>query len=143
MKRIYVAGGSHELALVKGYMARLRAAGFEITHDWTAVVEAAIAAGLTANPLDKATALRAANADLKGIEDAEIFWLITPVAGSVGAFFELGYAMGSGLVRLIVVSSPYRSIFQVAATDLSDSDIFETHESAFDSLVQRFGKVAR
>lgn len=124
--RIYVAGASKEVDMVYSYVQRLQLAGFTITHDWCAQVKA--------NPadvnIDPETRAWHAERDLGGVGTAWRFWLITPEGQSVGAWVELGYALG--LMRplsRIVVSGPWRSIF----TDIVKR--YETHEEAFASLV--------
>lgn len=81
-RRIYVAGGSSERALVSGYMAQLRAGGFEITHDWTQDP------GYDGSPIPDSAKL-----DYRGVIAADYFWQVLPREKSEGAFCELGMAI--------------------------------------------------
>lgn len=137
-KRIYVAGASSELDVVRGYIKQLNVAGWNITYDWTEgiLIEGTANAGLTE---DKR--VRYADLDLSGVEDADVFWLVTPTTGGAGCFVELGAALALKRIPivnadkksrpLVVVSGAYeRSIF----TSLADKR-FATHEEALKWLV--------
>ncbi len=112
--KIYVAGSSKELDRVEGVIARLRSAGHMITHDWTKAVRAA--------PDDHAItdehARQCAEADVRGVYDADVVWLLIPEVKSEGAFFELGAAWGwrhpdirSPRRRLVASGNPTGRIF--------------------------------
>jgi hypothetical protein len=104
MTRVYVAGSSLQLERVKAAMTALRTAGHTVTHDWVAAVEAAGSAHPVDATEDQKTAW--ARDDLRGIVEAEVFWLLMPSQMSFGATFELGYA---------VCESFYRFMFKRAA----------------------------
>ena len=137
--RIYLAGASKEIALCEGYRDRLKAAGHEITEDWMVAIRGAVAAD---SVLPKEERARCARMDLAGVSLADIFWLVVPEGTSLGVWVELGYALafkkqyrysgGLGVEEpLVVVSGPWRSIFQ----DLADRT-FATHEEAFAFLTE-------
>jgi hypothetical protein len=140
MTSIYVAGASADLPFIEGYMAQLRSAGLEITHDWCAVVRDAMAQGKGANSgMTREEQALTAQADLDGIARADIFWLLMPPveSRSVGAFVELGYVLsvrdgpGNREKPIIVVSGATdRSIFAALADVL-----FITHDQAFRYIV--------
>jgi nucleoside 2-deoxyribosyltransferase len=124
--KIYVCGGSAELAVVSAWMDALRDAGHEITHDWTEVVRAEG----EGNPRDATHAQRSAwaEADLQGIGTADLVWGILPTTSSFGCAFELGYAVALG--KQVIVSGDWRrSIFSCRALLR-----FETHNIAFEAI---------
>lgn len=135
--RIYVAASSNELLRAKRVMKLLREAGHFVTHDWPAEVEAVGAANPAGASFDDRS--HWAHADLRGIDDSEVFWLLMPDRDpSFGAGVEFGWAMGERRLRIweedpgkedlrIVVSGPHeRSIFPA----LADA-AYETDEQAF------------
>jgi hypothetical protein len=121
-------------------MNQCRAAGLEVTYDWTLDVEAA--GGGNPPTLSRAECFRLARQDLNAIDDADIFWLLVPDELSQGAFCELGYAIATrkayrtysepSLFKpiCVVASGPFRSIFQYVP-----DNVFDTHEEAFHAIV--------
>jgi hypothetical protein len=81
---IYVAGASADRALVAGFVAELRAAGWTIPHDWTSP---AFFHNLAIRAADRALA------DLEGVRAARVLWYVAPEAKSEGSHFELGAAV--------------------------------------------------
>lgn len=75
-RRIYVAGGSSERALVSTYMDSLRGAGWTIAYDWT----------------QNYGGDESARLDYQGVWNSDYLWLILPREKSEGAFFEFGAA---------------------------------------------------
>lgn len=90
--RVYVAGPSREMARCVAVVAAVRAAGHDITHDWTEQMRAS-----TQTDAEMATdELRPhLTADLDGIEAADALLLLLPQSGSAssGQCVELGYAI--------------------------------------------------
>ena len=100
---IYVAGASADRALIAGFLAELRAAGWTVTYDWTTDPN-------WTDPLHP-RAVSAQN-DLDGVIAARTFWYVAPIAKSEGSHFELGGAVllrrffGGGQPRTILTSGP-------------------------------------
>lgn len=131
--RVYVAGGSSEVELVARYIAALRAAGVEITYDWTADVLLWRAAGSPQLTAEQRAAH--ARADLDGIERADLMWWILPSAKSEGAALEVGVAIGSGKRIMVSGSVAFdpgdgRAVFPSMIPERWDS-----HEAALAAIV--------
>lgn len=122
--RLYLCGASAEADTVSSYMARMRAAGHTVTHDWTASVRSARARGVRDDELSIADMCALARGDLLGVLAADVVWLLVPEAQSVGAWVELGYALHCN-VQTIVSGNWRRSIFAALATY-----DFDSHEAA-------------
>jgi hypothetical protein len=103
--KIYICGGSSEMDLVAGYMRDLRDTGHSITHDWIATIRS----NGDANPRVASNCLRAkwATDDLRGIERADIVWVILPIKPSLGCAFEAGYVAGFG--DRFIISGDWRA----------------------------------
>ncbi|HYX20449.1 MAG TPA: hypothetical protein VFA98_06345 [Thermoanaerobaculia bacterium] len=133
--KIYVAGASAEIADIEAIIAKLKAAGHTITHDWTVDVRNA---GNNASPDDDGVRVRAALADLRGVVTSDLTWVRQPESASTGAWVELGGALAMkeggfpvGRRPLIVVSGPSRKcIF----SDLADHR-FTRHEDALEFVL--------
>lgn len=124
--RIYLCGGSTEMDLVARHMHTLRAWGYEVTHDWVAVVRAQGESNpRTATHKQR---LQWSNDDLAGIEDAHIVWGLLPVKTSFGCAFELGCAMGRG--QRVIVSGDWRATIFSAQVDAR----FNEHDHALEWL---------
>ena len=124
--RVYVAGASKERHRCRGAMKMIQRSGFEITCDWLAAIEAE---GLANEGLNDAKRRHYADEDLRGVERADLVWVLAPEAASTGSWTELGAALilrrlglGAGV---IVVSGPARerSIFAVHADFETDHDL--------------------
>jgi hypothetical protein len=133
--RIYVAGASKEIEIIEGFLARLRRAGYVITHDWTQDMREEALKGKTDVELTPEERARYAKLDLAGVESCEVFWLAVPANQSLGAWIELGFALAlraqSGVSPVLMVSGPASSIF----TDLADFR-FPTHEACLFQLCE-------
>lgn len=127
--RVYVAGGSSEVELVARYVAALRAAGVEITEDWSAAVLGWRSLG--SPPLTAAQRAAHARADLEGIERADVVWWILPDALSEGSAFEAGYALGRA--KRSVVSGAWAEHGRVFPSLLAE--LWSTHETALAAIV--------
>jgi nucleoside 2-deoxyribosyltransferase len=101
--RVYVAGASKEPGRVRAAMDAVLAAGAEVTLDWLDAIEKA---GASNEGLDDETRTLAAEADLEGVADADVVWVLAPEAQSAGCWVELGYALA--LRKLVLVSGPAR-----------------------------------
>jgi hypothetical protein len=106
--RVYVAGASRELERCQKWIALLNGEGIRVTYDWTKPVEKY---GSEGSALEAHQLRMFARNDLRGIDDADIVWVLAPEATTVGAWVELGYAInrftmpGYGNKR-IVISPP-------------------------------------
>lgn len=127
--RVYVAGGSSEAELVARYIATLRAAGVEVTYDWTADVLEHRAAGSPQLTAEQRAAH--ARADLDGIEGADVVWWILPAALSEGSAFKAGYALGRA--KRSVVSGAWAEHGRVFPLLLSE--LWSTHDAALAAIV--------
>lgn len=122
---IYVAGASAEIELVRGYMRRLESAGLRIAYDWPAGIDAHGGLANEGVPNPK----KVAEGDIRGIEAATIFWLILPEKPTIGAWVELGIALGlrRGRER---VSHPRWQTIVISGPRLAVS-IFNSHADYF------------
>lgn len=125
--RVYVAGASKEPERVRAAMDAARCAGFVVTLDWLAAIEAAGAAN---EGLDDGQRRHYAAEDLAAVESADVLWLLAPGNASTGAWVELGYAIalrdqvGATSRPRIAVSGAARTrcIFAALADYESDHD---------------------
>lgn len=92
--KVYVAGASKErYERAIPMMERLRAGGVDVTHDWTV--------GMTGAP-DSSLSLEEraqyAAEDIRGVLAADVVAFLAPLKGasSIGAWVELGIALGAG-----------------------------------------------
>jgi len=122
--RLYIAGGSDErLTVVRPYIDRMIAHGVTITHDWTRCE------GYDREHTDderRAWAL----ADEKGVESADLVWIIVPDAKSEGSATEIGIARGRRIQFIASGARARGNIFVLLA-----ASIFDAHESAFRAIV--------
>ena len=146
-KDIYVAGASAQIEMIETYLAKLRAAGWTITFDWTVPVREVG----NASPDDPMIRRAAALADLTGVLAAQVLWLVQPDASSTstGAWVELGSAITKRVlakkfvfaniepVSVVVSGSSMKCIF----SDLADYR-FQSHDDAFDFIVKDLGRTA-
>lgn len=97
--KVYVAGASSEMnERARPMMQALTLLGYEITHDWTKIIDEFI---LKFNheqlslkdPKVHEYFTKSAKGDLKGVRDANVLILLAPQASSTGAWTELGYAL--------------------------------------------------
>jgi hypothetical protein len=143
--RIYVAGAWVEQdTRARPMMAAVRGAGrgFSITHDWTTPREereARKAQGITADAhLSQQERRQHALEDLRGVEEADVFWLLAPEGKEgCGSWVELGYALALArqtYSRFVIVSGGNfkRTIFTEMAR------VFATDEEAFRFIVSNF-----
>jgi hypothetical protein len=149
--KIYVAGASREVHSIVSYMAELRRAGYEITHDWTRDVleyQEARKAGLPASAITGQKRLECALLDAEGVLQCDVLWVVCPRSDShsVGCWTELGIAIGAsgcGRTKRVVVSGDWaRSEHtEFISTELADQR-FETHERALGYLCSLHNVIA-
>jgi hypothetical protein len=142
-KDIYVAGPSAILESIEGFNAALRAAGWNITFDWTAKVREAG----NASPDDPSIRRAAALADLDGVRRAEVLWLVQPseTSTSTGAWVELGAALERRALSRVVTRGQVLPVFIVVSgsskkcifSDLADR-CFESHDDALEFLLKDY-----
>lgn len=84
--RVYVAGSSKDIDRCERAVARCREAGFTITEDWVAEMRASAPDA----QLDADHLMACAKADIRGVETADVVWLLAPPASkpSAGCWVE-------------------------------------------------------
>jgi hypothetical protein len=100
--RVYVAASSQELRRARIAMQAVTDFAHEVTHDWTAPIEAVRAQGIEEH--ETPSARQYAEADLCGIERSDVVWMLAPREPTVGFWVELGYAIRAR--KPIVISGP-------------------------------------
>lgn len=91
--RVYVSASSAEVNRAKRMISNLRCVGIHVTHDWTASVEASPGGDASLSDEQRRSV---ADADLAGIDAADVvIWLVASIP-SWGAPFEAGYAVSKG-----------------------------------------------
>jgi len=91
---VYLAGASKELERCQRWIQALRQEGIPITYDWTIPVTSFGSSGPALKDYEKRAFARA---DFRGVQEADVLWLLVPAAPSTGAWVELGYALrGAG-----------------------------------------------
>src|SRR6185312_9152573 len=107
--KVYVAGSSIDIDISEPLIARIRAAGLVVTHDWTAVVRAHGGG----NPVDltREQRVRLAEEDIRGAVNADWFWLVMPQTPTAGAWFEFGAAHEACVATIVPGPGQERSIF--------------------------------
>jgi hypothetical protein len=120
IRSAYVAGPSRELDRCEQVMARLRASGVRITHDWAASVRRI--EGLGTALLD-AEQEQEAIADLGGVASADVLIVLTPRNGISSCWVEMGAALA--LCRPVILSlgdCPLRTVFEALVHVRRDDD---------------------
>jgi nucleoside 2-deoxyribosyltransferase len=128
--RVYVAAASSDLERAQHWMDELEAAGVEVTSDWVQVIRAVG----TANPRNASQEDRRdwVADDLSGVADADVVWFLAPQSAPArGAYFEIGYAWGSGIE--VVVSGDTRQSIFCAVGEEFDDDL-----AAYEYILSRF-----
>jgi hypothetical protein len=135
--KVYLAS-SYALrdSLVRPMIDRLEGAGITISHDWTVgdtdPHKNADGAARSETLLSREEQWGHAKADLRGVEIADVVWLLLPETGGTGCFIEFGYALAIG--KPCLVSGVPRTIFQTHPLVLT----WESHEAALASLVSHY-----
>ena len=134
--RLYIAGAwIEQIERARPMMAKARALGISITYDWTDPLWKP-SDGKGDSSLTPELRKSYAQSDLKGVLDADVFWLLAANdKGACGSWVELGAALAavsySRRLGRIIVSGPQwqRCIF----SELADRK-FPTDDEAFDYL---------
>jgi nucleoside 2-deoxyribosyltransferase len=102
--KVYVAGASAERhTRARPAIQALRAAGVQVTHDWT--FDPGFSAPRATRQMGRDAALR----DLAGVGAADVLLFLSPRVPSRGAWVELGYALARGID--VVVAELCEDIF--------------------------------
>lgn len=106
--RVYVAAAWREAERASAAIAAVRAAGCEITKDWTLLVDE--------YPNDDApehVRMREAWADVVGVREADVLLVLTPCFGTptTGIWVELGVALTEGVPVILAGPQRARNIF--------------------------------
>ena len=127
--KIYVAGASKEIDLIEQFIAKLKAAGHTITHDWT--VDVRREGG--GSPNDPTVRRTCALQDLKAVEECDLFWLVKPAetSTSTGAWVELGCALSDPAKYTVASGASEKCIF----ADLVDHS-FVDHMQALEHILE-------
>jgi hypothetical protein len=153
-KNIYVAGASAQIEKIETLMDKLQVSGWTITFDWTVPVREVG----NASPDDPEIRRSAALADLQGVADANVVWLVQPDATSTstGAWVELGAAITRReIYRMIAAAGTYdwniplKNVVIVVSgsskkcifSDLADYR-YESNDDALDFIVKDLGRTA-
>lgn len=121
--RVYVAGASAERhERVRPVMARLRAAGIEITHDWTEAMHEAWSVEDGDAMVPESMRDWYARQDRDGVMSADVVVLLAPDGPSTGAWVELGLAIGREVPIVVSGRNARRTIFTSLANRLFDTD---------------------
>lgn len=133
---VYVAGASREFVRSRHWMDELEKTGIRITHDWTKTVEKYGSCGAELSPAEKWFFARA---DLRGIDEAHVVWLLAPPVEivTIGMWVELGYTLGTSTVKKTIVVSPPVSDRCIFAT-LPNVLEFQSDDEAF-TFIQGYG----
>jgi hypothetical protein len=135
VKRIFVAGGSDELAEVAAAIDALRAAGWEVLGDWPAMREKEPAHPTPAQLYEIGGILENA------LQSATVLWVLLPRAKSEGAAYELGFFRGLLAAhpnprKGVVVSGPIDSLGRLYPhRAAAQGRIFSEHIEALEYLI--------
>lgn len=124
--KIYIATRFEDKPLAAYWVKRLRDAGIEITHNWSAVEEVNDAA---ANP---ARRTEYAEADFNGVVSADLVWVLSPEVGGRGCWTEMGIALGRQ-IPVVLSGALGLNIFDEFSMN------FRTHTAAFRHIKMRAG----
>lgn len=127
---VYVASATEQYALVEHFVDRLRAAGIDISYEWTPDYKAG---GFKADAkLSDLHRRYIAKMDSQGVREADLVWVVTPELKEhgCGMWVEMGIAVA--LSKRIVVSGPLcrRTVF----SELAEAR-FHAHDQAFQYIV--------
>jgi nucleoside 2-deoxyribosyltransferase len=130
--KIYLAGGWLEKdTILKPFRARLIDAGITVTSKWLDEDPLVLPGASNADrELTDARRVWLADMDLADLNEADLVWFLLPAyKGSVGSWFEFGYAVHA--CKPIIVSGDWKpSIFSMKADQR-----FDAHEQAFKAVL--------
>lgn len=155
--KVYVAGGSSERGMVRGWIERLRAEGIEITHDWTddpgygrgcgrevgrhfgdLWLQVSVICGPGGLCSSCTSPRRIAQTDRDAIDAADVVWILMPAQKSEGAAWEFGYAVGKS--KHTIVSGERTELpFRALASDRCEGRC-PTHEEAHEEIRELAGR---
>ena len=122
--KVYVAGSVRErMERAVPVIAELRAAGVEITLDWTADIDPSANETSSDADVPDYVRYRAAQDDMDGVKRADFVLFLAPdERGSSGAWTELGIALASKIPVIVTGQKARRTIFtsmshRIFATD--------------------------
>ena len=131
---VYVAGSVRErMERAVPVIAQLRAAGVEITLDWTTDIDPSASESRSDADVPDDVRRRAAEDDMDGVRRADFVLLLAPdERGSSGAWVELGVALALKIPVVVTGQMARRTIFtsmahRVFATD-AEGVSFLVHE---------------
>jgi len=125
--RVYLAGASRELDRVLPMVERLERSGLVVLHSrwWDAVQHHGVGKD---GELTREQQAAHATADLEGVRDAELVWVLWPEARSVGAALEYGYALASRIHTVVTGPTAHECIFTAKANYRDADDWAGLHE---------------
>ncbi len=141
---IYVAGASRELERVEAFIASARLRGHQITHDWTVQVRSHRVAGIPDTALSDEEAADIAAGDLLAVLNAQILVLLAPAEPTTGAWVELGCALGTRAIPVVVAGElARRSIFtrlaSIVDTDAEALQVLDRAQAEVDEMRASIG----
>jgi hypothetical protein len=125
--RVYLAASSKEVDRAEYWTTRLSSKNILITSTWLDDAKSII--GCNSPEHSHEDRLNAADECVAGVETADIIWVLMPIVGSMGAFWEFGYAHACQLATCISGAAQYNSVFSALAKYR-----FDTDQEAFDFI---------
>jgi hypothetical protein len=89
--RIYIAGSSNEIPLIRGFIRAVETYGYAVTHDWTR------SEGWDMPDPSHEFLHAAAIIDFQAVLSADFVWYVAPEEKSEGSATELGVALANAL----------------------------------------------
>ena len=122
--KVYVAGSVRErIERAIPVIAQLRAAGVEITLDWTIDIDPSANEASSDADVPDVIRRRAAQEDMDGVQRADFVLLLAPdERGSSGAWTELGIALASNISVIVTGAKARRTIFTSMVHRVFDTD---------------------
>lgn len=102
--KFYVSGKLGDIWITKDVIEALRAAGHEITVDWTKLPS------LKPYDINAEASQKAAVEEAQGVKEADVLVLI-PHDRGIGMYVEFGIALGSGIPVRVITKYESKSMF--------------------------------